>query len=57
MVEIEVGTVKIQKRKGGSLMITIPSTAVKFLKIKGDEQMSVSIDVESSLVLFKVIEP
>ena len=57
MVEIDVGTVKIQKRKGGSLLVTIPSAAVKVLKIKGHEQMSVSIDVENSLVIFKIIEP
>jgi antitoxin component of MazEF toxin-antitoxin module len=54
MVEIDIGTVKIQRRKGGSLLVTIPSAAVKILQIKGQEQMDVSIDVENASVIFKI---
>ena len=54
MVELEVGKVKIQKRKGGSFLVTIPSAAVKILQIKDNEFMTVSVDVDDSSVTFKL---
>lgn len=54
MVGIEVGKVRIQKRKGGSFLVTIPSAAVKILQIKDNEYMTVSVDVDKSTVTFKL---
>jgi antitoxin component of MazEF toxin-antitoxin module len=54
VVEIDVGRVKIQRRKGGSFLVTIPSAAVKILQIKDNEYMTVFIDVDESTVTFKL---
>jgi hypothetical protein len=53
MVEIDVGKVKVQKRQRGSFLVTIPSAAVKILKIEGQEELTASVDVEKSSVSFR----
>jgi antitoxin component of MazEF toxin-antitoxin module len=54
MTEIETDFVKIQPRKGGSFMVTIPSGAVKELGIKDGERVKVLIDKERKRVIYQL---
>ena len=52
---IEVDFVRVQKRTGGSYMVTIPADAVKALHIEGNEKMKVLLDAESKRVIFQLM--
>jgi len=54
LVEKEVAFVKVQPRKGGSFMVTIPKEAVKLLAIKDSERLKVSVDVENRRVVYQL---
>ena len=54
MVEVEVAFVKVQPRKGGSFMVTIPKDAVKMLGIKDNERMKVFVDEELKRVTYQL---
>ena len=54
VVDIEIGKVKVQLRKAGSFMITLPMTAAKMLQIKDNETMRVFIDVEKQRVTYEL---
>ena len=56
MVEEEIAFVKVQPRKGGSVMITIPAEAVKILGIKDKERAKVYVDVPKRRVIFEVLK-
>ena len=51
----EVAFVKVQKRAGGSFLVTIPSEAVKALKIIDNERMKVFVDERSRRVIFELM--
>jgi antitoxin component of MazEF toxin-antitoxin module len=53
---IEIDFVKVQKRKGGSYLVTIPSEAVKTLNITDNERMKVYLDEGSKRVIFELKE-
>jgi antitoxin component of MazEF toxin-antitoxin module len=53
-VEKEVDFVKVQPRKSGSFMVTIPSAAVKELGIKDNERLKVLIDPESRRIIYEL---
>ena len=54
MVEIEIGKVKVQPRKAGSFMVTLPVTAAKMLQIKDNETMRVYLDVETHRINYEL---
>ena len=54
VVEIEIGKVKVQPRKAGGFMVTLPMTAVKMLQIKDNEIMKVFIDIEKHRVTYEL---
>ena len=54
MSEVEVDFVKIQPRKGGSFMVTIPSNAVKELGIKNNERVKVLIDKNRRRIIYQL---
>jgi hypothetical protein len=54
MVRVEMGTVKVQPRKAGGFMITLPSAVAKFLKIRNSETLKVLIDVEAKEIIYKL---
>ena len=54
MGEIEIGKVKIQPRKAGGFMITLPMAAAKILQIKGNEQLRVFLDFENRRVIYEL---
>jgi len=54
MTEVELDFVKVQPRKGGSFMITIPSDAVKELGIKDNERVKVLIDKERKRIIYQL---
>ncbi len=59
MVEMpasEIAVVKVQKRQGGSFMVTIPSFAARTLKINDSEEMKVLLDKESKRVIFELVK-
>jgi antitoxin component of MazEF toxin-antitoxin module len=55
MTEQEIDFVKVQKRKGGSFLVTIPSDAVKILGIKDNERMKVYLDKQAKSVRFVLV--
>ena len=57
MPPIEISFVKVQKRAGGSFLVTIPSNAVKALKIVDNERMKVFLDEKSKRVIFELVKP
>ena len=51
----EIDFVKIQRRKGGSFLLTIPSAAVKQLGIKDNERVKVYLDKRMRRVIFEIL--
>ena len=51
----EVDFVKIQKRKGGYYLLTIPAEAVRQLGIKDNERVKVYIDKRTKRVIFELL--
>jgi len=56
MVEVEVAFVKVQPRKGGSYMITIPKDAVRAMGIIDNERLKVLMDVEKKRIIYELKE-
>lgn len=54
MVRVEIGNVKIQPRKTGSYMVTIPAAAVRGLGIKDNEDVTVYVDFDNKEITYKV---
>ena len=54
MVEREVAFVKVQPRKAGSFMVTIPMEAVRRLDIKRDDRLKVLIDKERRCIIYQL---
>jgi antitoxin component of MazEF toxin-antitoxin module len=54
LTEIEVDFVKIQPRKGGSFMVTIPNGAVRELGIKDGERVKVLVDKDRKRVIYQL---
>ena len=54
LVEKEVAFVKVQPRKGGSFMVTIPKEAVNLLRVKDGERLKVFVDVENRRLLYQL---
>ncbi len=55
MVEEEVAFVKVQPRKAGSFMVTIPMEAVKRLEIKRDDRLKVLVDKEKRCIIYQAL--
>jgi antitoxin component of MazEF toxin-antitoxin module len=53
---VEIDFVKIQKRVGGSFLVTIPSEAVKALRIVDNDKMKVLMDREAKRVIFELVK-
>jgi len=56
MPPIEIAFVKVQKRTGGSFLVTIPSSAVKALKLIDNERMKVFLDDKAKRVIFELVQ-
>ena len=54
MVEEEVSFVKVQPRKAGSFMITIPKEAVRRLEIKREDRLKVLVDKEKRRIIYQL---
>lgn len=54
MTEQEIDFVKIQPRKGGSFMVTIPIDGARMLNIKGHERFKVFIDIERKRIIYQL---
>ena len=54
MTEKEIAFVKVQPRKGGSYMVTIPIDGVKMLGIKGGEKLKALIDAEKKRIIYQL---
>lgn len=50
---MEVDFVRVQKRKGGSYLVTIPAEIVKELHVKHKEKAKVYLDKKASRVVFE----
>ncbi len=55
MTPVEIAFVKVQKRVGGSFLVTLPSEAVKALKIVDNERMKVLLDERAGRVIFELV--
>ncbi len=54
MNEKEIAFVKVQPRKSGSFMVTIPSDAAKILGIKDNERLKVLVDPENKRLIYQL---
>lgn len=54
MTEVELDFVKIQPRKGGTFMVTIPRDVVKELGIKDNERVKVLIDRDKRRIIYQL---
>jgi len=54
LVEKEIAFVKVQKRKAGNFMVTIPKDAAKALGIVNNERLKVLIDVERKRIIYEL---
>jgi len=54
MVEKEVAFVKVQPRKSGSFMVTIPIEAVRRLEIKKEDRLKVLVDEEKRWIIYQL---
>jgi len=54
VTEKEVAFVKVQPRKGGSYMVTIPIDGVRMLGIKGGEKLKALIDVDKKRIIYQL---
>jgi antitoxin component of MazEF toxin-antitoxin module len=52
---VEVDFVRVQKRKGGSYLVTIPSDAVKELRISHKQKAKVYVDKKAKRVAFEFL--
>lgn len=53
---MEVDFVRVQKRKGGSYLVTIPSEAVKELRIAHRQKAKVYLDKKSKRVIYELVD-
>lgn len=53
MVEKEVDFVKVQPRKAGNFMVTIPREVVTDLKLKDNERVKVLFDRDKRRVIYQ----
>jgi AbrB family looped-hinge helix DNA binding protein len=52
-MEQEIDFIKVQLRKSGSFMITIPKQAVEALNLKSGERLKVFIDKENKRIIYQ----
>lgn len=55
MVEREIAFVKVQPRKSGSFMVTIPSEIAKEMGIKNNERLKVLVDHERKRIIYELV--
>ena len=53
MAEEEVAFVKVQPRKAGNFMVTLPSEVASLLKLKDNERVKVLFDREKKRVIYQ----
>ncbi len=51
--EVEIDFVKVQFRRSGSVMVTVPKHAVETLNITNGERLKVSIDPEKKRITYQ----
>ena len=55
MVEVEVDFVKVQPRKSGAHMVTIPADVIKMLEMKGNERVKVLVEKEKRRIIYQLL--
>jgi len=56
VVEKEIAFVKVQPRKAGNFMVTIPKDAVKALGIVDNERLKVLVDIDKKRIIYELME-
>ena len=56
LVQVRAGTVKLQPRKAGGFMLTLPISVARGLGLKNSEQLEVFVDYEEKTILYRLIE-
>lgn len=51
---VEVDFVRVQKRKGGSYLVTIPAEVVRELQVKHKEKAKVYLDRRQKRIVFEL---
>jgi AbrB family looped-hinge helix DNA binding protein len=52
-MEVEVDFVKVQMRRSGSFMVTIPKQAADAIDLKSGERMKVLVDKEAKRIIYQ----
>jgi len=53
MARIEMASVKVQPRKAGGFMVTLPIAIAKALGIKDNETLTVFMDIEEKEIIYR----
>ena len=53
-MEEEVAFVKVQPRRAGNFMVTIPLEAAKKLGIEDNERIKVILDIEKKRIIYQI---
>ena len=53
-MEEEIAFVKLQPRKSGSIMATIPAVIIHKFNIKGNERAKVILDIEKKRIIYQL---
>jgi bifunctional DNA-binding transcriptional regulator/antitoxin component of YhaV-PrlF toxin-antitoxin module len=56
LVEKEIAFVKVQLRKAGNFMVTIPKDAAKAIGIIDNERLKVFIDIDKKRIIYELTE-
>jgi len=54
MVRRFVREVKVQRRKSGSIMVTVPKVIVNLLNLRGGVKLKVYVDLEKNEFIYKI---
>jgi hypothetical protein len=56
MVRVQAGTVKLQPRKAGGFMLTLPISIARGLSLNDNVKLKVFVDYEEREIVYKLTE-
>lgn len=54
MPRIEMKSVKVQPRRAGGYMVTLPAAIAQMLGIKDSEELKVYVDIDNKEIIYKL---
>jgi len=54
MTRIEMKSVKVQPRRAGGFMVTLPAAIARMLGIEDSEELKVFVDIENKEIIYRL---